>query len=229
MKLLWQQISSPIITDILLSNTEYDGVVLDAEHGHFNDEQLYSCIQSRRNGKLIFVRLPEVNKSKISYCLDAGVDGLIFSTVETENQAKDIVKYCKYPPIGKRGLGFAKHNNWGEDKDLGLNKKVILIPQIETSLGVLNIKQILNEHFDYYLIGPYDLSLSLGSPGDYSSYNFNQSSSTLVKVIGEEKIGIHIPNPKESDFQPFINYGLKCIGMDTCTLVDYAKKLHSTL
>ena len=229
MKLLWQQISSPTITDILLSNTEYDGVVLDAEHGHFNDEQLYSCIQARKNDKLIFVRLPEVNKSKISYCLDAGVDGLIFSTVETENQSKDIVKYCKYPPAGRRGLGFSKHNNWGEDKDLGLNKKVILIPQIETSLGVLSIEHILNEHFDYYLIGPYDLSLSLGFPGDYNSYNFNQSLSRLVKIIGEENMGIHIPNPKESDFQPFTNYGLKCVGMDTCTLANYAKNPHPAL
>lgn len=223
MKLLWQQISSPIITRILTLNTNLDGVVLDCEHGFFNKESLFDCINAKAKNKLVIVRLPEVNKSMVSYCLDAGADGLIFANIESKEQSNKILEYSLFPSSGKRGLGFSCYNNWGQEAGLGISKKPILIPQIESVEGVNNAHEIKNKNFKYYLIGPYDLSLSLGSAGDYESEEFRLAIIKLKKELGERKLGIHLPKDVELKIKNFKNYGLKCLGMDTTFLIKYAQ------
>ena len=89
MNLTLQTISSTVISEILCK-TNFDGVVLDTEHGCFNNENLYSCIQVITSmNKKCFVRVTDLNKRLIRMCLDAGVDGLIFSTVENINNARN--------------------------------------------------------------------------------------------------------------------------------------------
>ena len=98
MKLLWQQISSTIISEIY-AKSEFDGVVLDTEHGSFNNESLYGCIQIITIlNKKCFVRVTHLDKSLVRMCLDAGCSGIIFSTVETEKQAqeKEALKLLNY-------------------------------------------------------------------------------------------------------------------------------------
>lgn len=223
MKLLWQQISSPVITRILTLNTNLDGVVLDCEHGFFNKESLFDCINAKTKNKLVIVRLPEVSKSMVSYCLDAGADGLIFANIESKEQSDKILEYSLFPGLGKRGLGFSSFNNWGQETELGISKKPILIPQIESAEGVNNVDKIKNKNFKYYLIGPYDLSLSLGSAGDYDSKEFKSAMKVLKQKIGEKKLGIHIPKNVKSNISKFKNYGLKCLGMDTTSLIKYSQ------
>ena len=144
MILSWQQIPSPLVTEIMCHN--FDGVVLDTEHGCFNNETLYSCIQViKASKKRCFVRLTDINKTMIRYCLDAGVDGLIFSTIETEKQCTDIIDYCFYSPKGKRGLGLVRQNFWGE-KEL-IQKDPIIIPQIETKEAPWRVRQTLQWQF----------------------------------------------------------------------------------
>ena len=94
MKLLWQQIPSSVITEIFCSSS-FDGVVLDLEHGHFNNETLYSCIQvGTLLNKKVFARFSHLDRQCIRMCLDAGISGVILSTVETFDQAKEFYDYC---------------------------------------------------------------------------------------------------------------------------------------
>ena len=128
MKALWQQIPSTEITR-LYCNTDFDAVVLDLEHGVFNNENLYSLIQLiNASNKLSFVRVTEPFKTQIRLLLDSNVSGIIFSTLEIEQTSK-IKEWCLYPPFGKRGQGLVSENNWGDDK-LQVNK-VKLVAQIE--------------------------------------------------------------------------------------------------
>ena len=220
MKLSWQQIPSPLISEIMCHN--FDGVVLDTEHGCFNEETLFSCIQIIKSSqKKCFVRLTEISNTKIRYCLDAGVDGLIFSTVETEEQCQDILNYSCYHPKGKRGLGLVRQNFWGE-KEL-IQKDPILIPQIETKTAVENLEKIKSYDFDYYLIGPYDLSLSLGDPGNFKSSTFTLYLDKICDIIAEDKRAVHIPNKVNEQISKYKNYGLKCLGMDTIAILEYNK------
>ena len=218
----WQQLPSPTVSEILCLNS--DGVVIDTEHGCFNNETIFSCIQTiKLKQKLCLVRLTEISKTQIRYCLDAGADGIIFSTVESEKQCRDIIDFSCYSPRGKRGLGLVRQNEWGQ-KDL-MCRDPILVPQIETKEGIDNLEKIASFNFDYYLIGPYDLSLSLGSPADFKSENFLFHIDKFNDIIAEEKRAIHIPDNVEEKIRGYEKYGLRCLGMDTIALLEYHRSI----
>ena len=218
MNLTWQQIPSPTVTEILSYN--YDGVVLDTEHGCYNNETLFSCVQVlKASNKKCFVRLTEINNTMIRYCLDAGVDGLIFSTIETEEQCKKIIDCCYYSPKGKRGLGLVRQNFWGEKKLI--QPDPIIMPQIETKYAIQNIQNIIKYDFDYYLIGPYDLSLSLNIPGELDNPQFIDYINRVNKAIPQNKRAVHIPTNIQEQIKKYKNYGIKCLGMDTVALLEY--------
>lgn len=220
MKFSWQQIPSPVVSEILTIN--FDGVVIDTEHGCFNNETLFSCIQViKLKNKKCFVRLTEVNKTQIRYILDAGADGLIFSTIETEEQCRQVVEFSCYSPKGRRGLGLVRQNEWGEMPLV--SEDPILIPQIETKKGVENLEQIVKFNFDYYLIGPYDLSLSLEDPGNFNNPKFLLYINKINDIITENKRAVHIPKDVNQEIKKYKNYGLKCLGMDTIAIIEYNK------
>ena len=97
--------------------------------------------------------------------------------------SKQIKELCKYPKQGGlRGLGLVRQNKWGLAKDL-ISASPILIAQIETLKAVNNIKEITG--FDYYMIGPYDLSASLGCPAQFDNPLFTKSVNK-VKILSED-------------------------------------------
>ncbi len=221
MILTWQQIPSPIISEILAS-TSCDGVVLDTEHGAFNNSDIVSCIQAvTLSGKKCLVRLTEATTSATRICLDAGASGLIFSTVETHGQADGIMSVCHFPSQkkrGRRGMGLVRQNGWGQ-KGLKVENP-IMIAQIETKKGVSNINQIASHQFDYYLVGPYDLTSSLGCEGDFQNPEYLSALSTITKAVGKHKMGVHIPSNVKSEIDKYNGYGLKALGMDTTLLIE---------
>lgn len=223
MNLLWQQIQSPLITEILTLNTSFDGVVLDAEHGFFSPEGLLHCIRAVKKNKLVFVRLPSIDKTLVSYTLDAGAHGIIFANVQSSHEVSKIIECAFFPPKGKRGLGFAPYNHWGELLDLGIEKSPILIPQLESVEAVNNIRDLVNDVFRFYLIGPYDLSLSLGCPGNYKSHLFRDALRRLSESLPDFKLGVHLPKIDADQTDQFRDFGLRCHGMDTTYLARYAK------
>ncbi len=246
MKLLWQQIPSPLITEIFCSSS-FDGVVLDLEHGHFNNETLYSCIQvGTLSNKKVFARFSHLDRQCIRMCLDAGISGVILSTVETFEQAKEFYDYCIYPfknqvekfdqdnrgvirkslvteTGGKRGQGLVRENLWGM-KPLELSRPII-IPQIETVKGVENIDHISSIDFDYYLVGPYDLSASLGSVGDFDNPDFKNCLEKLKNIIGKS-LGLHIPCDIKNKIKDYSDYSFLALGMDTTFIIE---KIEETL
>lgn len=228
MKLSWQQIPNTVITDILCQ-INLDGLVLDTEHAAFNPETLYSCIQvCTANNKKCFVRLVSPTKKEIRMCLDAGCHGIIFSMIENENQASRIKKYAKYPEFGGgRGLGLVRENLWGLKKNL-VSKPPILIAQIETLSGVNNLNKIYEQNiFDFYMVGPYDLSASLGSPGDFENIEYIESLEKIKAVVSLEKMAVHIPNNIEKELKKYKGYGIIALGMDTTLLIEKYKEIES--
>jgi 2-dehydro-3-deoxyglucarate aldolase len=226
MKLSWQQIPNSIITEILCQ-TKLDGVVLDTEHSAFNPETLYNCIQvCTLNKKKCFVRLISPIKKDIRMCLDAGCDGLIFSMMENSNQAKRVKKQSIYPKYGGgRGLGLVRENLWGLEKNL-VKKPPVLIAQIETLEGVENLKEILDKNvFDFFMIGPYDLSASVGHPGDFENSDFLNAVKSINDLIEVEKMAVHIPNNVKKELKKYNNYGIIALGMDTTFLIEKYKEM----
>tara|TARA_Y100000593_G_scaffold94236_1_gene192339 strand:- start:1986 stop:2471 length:486 start_codon:yes stop_codon:yes gene_type:complete len=152
-------------------------------------------------------------------CLDAGVDGIIFSTVEKESQARDIFEMCKYPMYGgKRGLGLVRQNRWGERKLI--SEPPILIAQIETEEGINNLGQICKYDFDYYMIGPYDLSASLGAPGMFDDERYLSAVEGVKNRVSIEKMAVHIPKDVAKHIKKYEQYGIIAVGMDTTILIE---------
>lgn len=228
MKLLWQQIPSPMVTDILCNCKSFDGVVLDTEHSMFNPETIMNCIMVCTNkNKQCYVRVhPKDNM--VSKYLDCGIDGLIFSTVEKSYQGESLIDVCKYPPVGSRGQGLVRENMWGRDS-LGVNK-VKLVAQLETVTAIDNIADIARcNSFDYYMIGPYDLSASLGCRGDFKCDTYTKAIKEIETNIHKNKIGYHIVSNIEEQYSLYKDYGFLAISMDTMYLKRYIDDMEELL
>jgi 2-keto-3-deoxy-L-rhamnonate aldolase RhmA len=224
MKFAWQQIPSPVVSE-LLCNTGLDGVVIDTEHGFFNNETLFNCIQiTDALGKLCYVRVTEPNKALVRACLDAGADGIIFSTVETAEQCQQIQEICKYPHYGgKRGLGLVRQNRWGKGVLVPYPPRIIA--QIETKEGIENIETIASYAFDFYMIGPYDLSASLGDPGNFENPEYLESLQKVREIIPLHEMAVHIPTDVQNQLQKYQGYGIIAVGMDTTGLLQFYKEI----
>ena len=223
-KALWQQIPSTEITKIYC-NTDFDAIVLDLEHGVFNNETLFSLIQLiNASNKLSFVRVTEPIKSQIRLLLDSNVSGIIFSTLELEQTSK-IEEWCLYPPLGKRGQGLVSENNWGDNK-LQINK-VKLIAQIENKKSISQLSNIVKTNlFDYYILGPYDLTADLGCVADWENKKYLELIDKFNDEIPTEKRGVHIVSNIENEYKnKFKNYGFVALGMDTTIIKSGIKNL----
>jgi 2-keto-3-deoxy-L-rhamnonate aldolase RhmA len=226
MNLIFQTIPSPLVSE-LLSKSDLDGIILDTEHGCFNNETLYSCIQViTLSNKKCFVRFTDLNKQLVRMCLDAGIDGVIFSTIEHVEYAKELIKFCTYPSQnGKRGCGLVRSNGWG-NKKLDEHKPLI-IGQIETSTAVEKIRELYEEsNLDFFIIGPYDISSSLNIPGQFDNKIYLEYIERIYKVIPLNKLGIFLPYEYNVNNKiKKINHYISILGLDTDIILNSLKNI----
>lgn len=226
LRLAWQQIPHDMVTDILCLTENFDGIVLDLEHSVFNPETVYTCItKCKANGVRCFVRVSNIDHTIRAY-LDSGAYGVILSTVETMKQVNELRNLCLYPPKGKRGQGLVRENGWGKNESL-LGKTIpFLIGQIETSTGVENLSEIHeSELFDAYLIGPYDLSASIGVVGQFEHESYLKLIEKIESIIPKEKLGYHIVKDVEKQYPTYNDYGVIALSMDTMALCEYVSQM----
>jgi 2-keto-3-deoxy-L-rhamnonate aldolase RhmA len=228
MNLTLQTIPSPLISE-LLTYSNLDGVVLDTEHGHFNNETLYSCIQViTLRGKKCFIRFTDLNKQLVRMCLDAGADGVIFSTIENHIEANEIINYCRYPSQGgKRGCGLVRENQWG-NKQLDSHIPII-IGQIETKTAIENIQELIKCEFDIFLIGPYDISSSIKLPGQFGNPIYLSYINKIYDAVSLNKLGLFLPTKKDIDAYKNLNKerpNLLILGMDTDFILESLKNIN---
>ena len=163
-------IGEPIVTDILC-NCGFDIVWVDSEHAPVDKRDVnIQVITIRGQGLAPFVRIPWNDPVLVKPILEMGPAGIIFPFIKTVDEAKRAVASCKYPPLGVRGFGPLKANNYStmeSEQYLEMSKKEPwVIVQIEHIDGVDNLKEIIKvEGVDSIVVGPNDLSGSLGLLG----------------------------------------------------------------
>jgi 4-hydroxy-2-oxoheptanedioate aldolase len=149
----------------------FDFVILDMEHGPSDVPGLQNLIRAAQcTNVLPVVRVPDTTESLMSKVLDAGASGIQVSQIVNAKQAEDAVKNSKFSPAGHRGVcrfvraaGYSSIDRFEYFKQA--NESLIIL-QLEGEEAINNLREILNVRgIDIIFIGPYDLSQSLGVPG----------------------------------------------------------------
>jgi len=164
-----------------------DFVGIDIEHSTISLEQAQHIIMACHGaGVFCLPRIASHNMEMVKRLLDAGADGIIVPMVSTPSEVEEIVKWCKYPPVGERSYGIARAQGYGFDFEPYVeewNTKSILIIQIESARGIENIEELINHgEVDGAMIGPYDLSGSMGIPGQIDHPKIAEAESIVINA-----------------------------------------------
>jgi len=162
-------------------------IVCDMEHTGWSVETIKMLIATSRAASLApFVRVPATEYHFIARVLDMGALGVMCPMVESGEQARRMVASAKYPPQGRRGAAFGiAHDDYSGgnlvEKVESANRESLLIAQIETAAGVENVEAIAAvEGIDVLWIGQYDLSLSLGTPGQFTHPKMEDATARVL-------------------------------------------------
>jgi 2-dehydro-3-deoxyglucarate aldolase/4-hydroxy-2-oxoheptanedioate aldolase len=167
------EFASPGLSTIA-ANAGAEFVIFDMEHSGWGIDTIRQLLATSRGvGIVPLVRVPTTLPHLLSGPLDAGAHGLMIPMVESGAQARLIADATRYPPVGKRGsaFGLAHDGFTGGDivaKMTTANERLLLIAQIETEAGVNDVDAIAaTDGIDLLWIGHFDLSASLGIPGQF--------------------------------------------------------------
>jgi 2-dehydro-3-deoxyglucarate aldolase/4-hydroxy-2-oxoheptanedioate aldolase len=135
------------------------------------------------------VRVPTLAYQAVAQALDLGASGVTAPMVESPEQARDLVRYARYPPRGRRGaaFGFAR-DGYREPGDLpsvmeAADRETLLVALVETVPGIEAVHEIAAvDGIDVVWLGQYDLSLSLGMPGMFTDSAFRECVDRLLEA-----------------------------------------------
>ena len=166
-----------------------DFAVYDLEVSGWTMETIRILMASSRPDKMVpLVRIPVIEDHFISRALDLGAMGLAIPQVETEEQAQTVVAWAKYPPEGRRNVcfGIAQDDYSGGDiveKMAAFNRETLLVAHIENVAGLNNADRIAGvDGIDVIWIGQYDLTVSLGIPGQFQNPVFLRAADRVVEA-----------------------------------------------
>jgi 2-keto-3-deoxy-L-rhamnonate aldolase RhmA len=187
----------------IMKNAGCEFVLFDLEHSGFSFETVKSAIRYFEAADIApIVRVPSKEYHHIARACDMGAEGIMLPMVGNAKEARAILDCMKYHPEGKRGvaLGVAHDAYAGgavPKKLAAANEKTTLFCQIETAEGVKNADAIAaTDGVDCLWVGHFDLSVSLGIPGEFSNPKFTKAIDTVVAACRKHKkaVGRLVPN-----------------------------------
>jgi len=224
----WMQIPHPSIAEIM-GQSNYDWVAVDMEHGAISVHQLPDLFRALElGGTLPLARLANSHFKDCKQALDAGAGGVIVPMDKDAKQLKKVRDAIRWPPSGKRGVAFSRANLFGKNfnKYIEEAQQPLLIAMIEHVNAVNHLEDILQvEGLDAVLIGPYDLSASMGLTAQFDNSEFISVMQIIKQKSDEAKIasGIHVVAPSEDELKQKINSGYRFIAysIDAVFLTEY--------
>ena len=228
-----------VTTAEILAGAGYDWVCIDAEHtavGASEINQLLIAISGQ--GVAPLVRISWVDPIQAKVAMDSGAAGVIFPMVNTRAEAELAVRSVKYPPMGTRGMGLARAHRYGPgfaEYIERANRDALVIVQIEHVDAVANIDEILSvEGVDGTFIGPYDLSSSMGIPGELDHPDMRVAQDRVLKATLDRGMiaGMHLVHPATvGALLPDAiarGYRFIALGADILFLGETCRALHET-
>jgi 2-dehydro-3-deoxyglucarate aldolase len=211
----WVTIGHQSVIEIMAS-AGFDWLTIDLEHSVIDlskAQELIAHIQS--SGMSALVRVSKNEEVIIKRVMDAGANGVIVPLVNSKKDAEQAVSFVKYPPAGHRGVGLTRAQNYGigfQEYKKWLEEDSVVIAQIEHIDAVNNLTAILDTPgIDGIIIGPYDLSASMGYPGEFERNDVQVAQDKIRKTCAEKKktMGFHVIAPDHEKLTEKINEGYR--------------------
>ena len=216
----WISSGSSNVLD-LLTHFPIDWFLFDMEHSPISIETVGHMVQVLNGSSATpLVRVGQIDQAQCKAVLDAGAHGVIVPLVNNPEEAERVVKYCKYPPRGVRGLAGAKAADYG----LGLakyirtaNDETLVVAQIETPEALSNVDKILaNDGIDVAFVGPSDLTMTLGFLDDRSNPKVAEAMIGVVRACERagKAAGIMVATVDEAKLAVQRGFRFVAIGSD---------------
>ena len=189
----WVTIGNPEVAEIL-ANVGFDWLVFDTEHAPLSLETVEWMMQATSGTGIVpLVRVAANDMAMVKRALDIGAYGVVVPLVNNREDAEKAVSYTRYPPKGIRGAGPRRCSTYGmRSKEYfdWAGKELLTVVQVETAEAVANIEEILSvDGVDVFFVGPTDLTMSLGIPGQQNHPKFER---TIAKVLeAGSSSGVH--------------------------------------
>ncbi len=201
LQIFWITNPNVINIEIAVDTNYFDIFVIDYEHSLILTQEIISTILFLNSRNVpVFMRFAKFNIKDAPKFLDFGINGIIASDVNSYENFLEIKDLIFYPKIGKRGVGLGRMNNHGDNFNHYLkkiNKSLVFLPMIEKNISLIEIEKIFKSNYsDGCLIGPYDLSMSIGSPGNFKNPKFKKIENFIIKMSRKYKkaAGLHFMN-----------------------------------
>jgi len=219
----WMQIPHPSIAEIM-GDAGYDWVAVDMEHGAISAHQLPDLFRALELGNTLpLVRLAQGNSKDCKQALDAGAGGVIVPMVKSAEQLIAVRDACRWPPAGKRGVAFSRANLFGKyfNEYSVEAQQPLLVAMIEQIEAVDELDAILAvEGLDAILIGPYDLSASMGMTADFENKEFIVVLNKIKTISAKNNIacGVHVVAPTSVDLEDKLKTGYRFLAYSIDTV-----------
>jgi 2-dehydro-3-deoxyglucarate aldolase len=221
----WITLSHPAIAEIM-ANSGFEWLAVDMEHSAIGIGEAQDLIRViGLSGCVPIVRVGANDAVIIKRVMDAGAHGVIVPMINSREDALAAVDAVRYPPAGKRGVGLARAQGYGFGFDEYMKwagENSVVIVQIEHAEAVSNLDDILSvEGVDGFIVGPYDLSASMGVPGDFNHPKVREAFRAIRRATLRHKNvspGFHVVPPDATQAARKIKEGYRFIGFSLDTM-----------
>ncbi len=219
----WTLLGHPGIVEIM-AGEGFDFICVDMEHTAIDLRAFHdAALAVKGTGCDLLARLESCDADQAKRVLDNGANGIIVPSVNSKENAQKAISIAKFPSEGIRGASLCRATNYGKDfKEYfqSHNENVVVVIMLEHIDAVHNVDEILTvPGIDATLIGPYDLSASMGIAGQLDHPDLLKAQETLVEACKKHKVpaGIHVVPVDNSELKKRIKQGMQFIacGLDT--------------
>jgi len=221
----WIQIPHGSVAEIM-GATGYDWVAVDMEHGSVSVAQLPDLFRALELGNTLpLVRVADGTAKECQQALDAGAGGIIVPNIKSADHLIAVRDACRWPPAGKRGVGFSRANLFGGNFSSYTQEAQapLLVAMLEDIRALDELDSILAvEGLDAVLLGPYDLSASLHQTAKFDHPHYLRALKTILRKAQTFRIplGIHVVEPSTTELKKRIRQGFRFLpfSMDSVLL-----------
>jgi 2-dehydro-3-deoxyglucarate aldolase len=214
----WLTLAHPGIAEIM-AGAGFDWLVIDTEHSAIGIGDVESLLRAAAvHACPVIVRLTSNDANQAKRVMDSGATGIMVPMVNSVADAERAVAAAYYPPRGARGVGLARAHAYGADFAGYLqwsDANTVVVAMIEHIDAVQAIDEILSvPGLDAFIIGPYDLSGSMGLAGQHEHPDVNAAIDTVLRAGLRVNLpgGIHVVEPDVAKLIGYVDAGFRFLG-----------------